>query len=134
MISSAQHRSDTVPNQFLSIEVMPVTAKTIWIKSIRNWLKLRADQILFVHSDSNYSTIVYMSANQTIEKVSTSRTLKHWQIQFETESLVRIHNRFVINKNRIVSIDRSQQSVLMEGDCTIPYARSKRTLIHQLAS
>lgn len=107
--------------------------KTIWIKSIRNWLKIDADQILFVHSDSNYSTIFYLSGNQTIEKVTTSRTLKHWHSKLETEYLIRIHNRFFINKNRIQSIDRSHQAVTLQGDFTIPYSRSKRMLVHQLA-
>lgn len=103
--------------------------KYYWIKCLRFWKKLTDDQILFMQSESNYSTIYYISQQQTIEKIVTSRTLKHWHCLFETSHLIRIHNRFVVNKNRILLINKMQHNVVMEGDRCIPYSRSRRSLL-----
>ena len=121
--------SDISKSAQLNMNACTVQPKTYWIKCLRLWQKITDDQILFMQSESNYSTIYYVSKQQTIEKIVTSRTLKHWHRLFETAHLIRIHNRFVVNSNRILSIDKMQHKVVLEGDRCVPYSRSRRSLL-----
>lgn len=127
------HRDITFPELSTNVQIkmnaVPERSKTYLIKCIRLWQRITDDQILFMQSESNYSTIYYISQQQTIEKIVTSRTLKHWHCLFDTSHLIRIHNRFVVNKNKILSIDKLQHRVVLEGDRCIPYSRSRKWLL-----
>ncbi len=103
------------------------TNSDVFVKSQRKKYLINSNQVLFIKSESNYSTIYFMSSK--LQKVFTSRTLKHWGIQFNSDQLIKVHNSYLINKSKIKAINRDSKTMLIEGGLEIPYSRGNRSLI-----
>ena len=102
----------------------------ISVKSFNKNYNINSNQILFIKSDSNYSTIFYMT-NQ-LQKVFTSRTLKHWHTKFDSDKLIKIHNSYLINKDKIMCINRSNKTVQIQEEIEIPYSRGCSKVVNAL--
>lgn len=102
----------------------------ISVTSFNKKYRINSSQILFIKSDSNYSTIFYMT--HQLQKVFTSRTLKHWHTKFDSDKLIKIHNSYLINKDKIMCINRSNKTVQIQEEIEIPYSRGCSKVVNAL--
>lgn len=84
---------------------------------------LNIDEIIFVESDGNYSTI-YMDNNH--KKVVTKK-LKEVNSILPDHLFFRIHNSFIINLNKIKEYIKTDGYVIMDSNHKIPVARQRKS-------
>jgi len=84
---------------------------------------LDIDDILFVESDGNYSTIV--TAKQ--QNIVITKKLKEVNAILPEHYFFRIHNSFIINLNKIKEFIKNEGYVIMESNHKIPVARQRRS-------
>jgi hypothetical protein len=89
-------------------------------------LTVRIDDFLFVKSDNNYTTFFFKKEDQ-VQKALLRASLKNVEKQLVGyEDIIRCHNSYMINKNKIESIKgnaRSLYLILEDYDEDIPISR-----------
>lgn len=84
---------------------------------------LNVDDIIFVESDGNYSTI-FLTNNQ---KIVVTKKLKEVNKILPDHLFFRIHNSFVINLNKIKEFIKTEGYVIMDSNHKIPVARLRKS-------
>ncbi|RSK39716.1 LytR/AlgR family response regulator transcription factor [Mangrovimonas spongiae] len=84
---------------------------------------LNTDDILYVESDGNYSTI-FLENNQ---KLVVTKKLKEMNATLPEDSFFRIHNSFIINLNKIKEFVKTDGYVVMTSNQQIPVARQRKS-------
>ena len=85
------------------------------------------EKIIFIKSDSNYSSI-YLNSGEIL---FTSKTLKDWQRKIDHSFFIRCHNSFLINRIHVERISL-KTSKLYIGKHEIPISRAcKKCLINK---
>ncbi|WP_408037166.1 LytR/AlgR family response regulator transcription factor [Tenacibaculum aestuarii] len=84
---------------------------------------LSEDEILFVESDGNYSTI-YTSGNK---KIVVTKKLKEIDSLLPEDHFFRIHNSYIINLNKIKEFLKSDGYVVLENNHKIPVSRQRKS-------
>ncbi|WP_066223412.1 LytR/AlgR family response regulator transcription factor [Formosa haliotis] len=82
-----------------------------------------ADDILFVESDGNYSTI-YLNENQ---KIVITKKLKDVNTILPEHFFFRIHNSYIVNLNKIKEYIKNDGYVVMQSNHKIPVARQRKS-------
>lgn len=93
---------------------------------------LNPDEILYIKSDSNYSTIFFYLSDHW--KLFTSRTLKYWGENLAGDMFVKVHNSYLINKTKIAAINKTKRVILMKEGSIIPYSRKNATKIDAMVA
>jgi DNA-binding LytR/AlgR family response regulator len=75
--------------------------------------------IIMIHALSNYSYIHTISMG----RIMTSKTLKYWSSHMESDTFLRVHASFLINKKFISEINKKQKCVVMENGLTAKISR-----------
>lgn len=97
--------------------------KKITINTDGKLLFLNIDEIIFVESDGNYSTL-FMEDGQ---KVLVTKKLKEVYALVPKDSFFRIHNSYVINLGKIKEFLKNEGYVVMETNHKIPVARQRKS-------
>ncbi len=97
--------------------------KKITINTDGKLLFLSSDEILYVESDGNYSTL-FLVDNQ---KIVLTKKLKEVNELLPVDSFFRIHNSFIININKIKEFLKTDGYVVLESNHKIPVSRQKRS-------
>ncbi|RAJ15022.1 LytR/AlgR family response regulator transcription factor [Olleya aquimaris] len=97
--------------------------KKVTINTDGKLLFLNIDDILFVESDGNYSTL-FMTDKQ---KILVTKKLKEINALLPEQSFFRIHNSFIINLSKIKEYIKNEGYVIMESNHKIPVARQRKT-------
>lgn len=84
---------------------------------------LNTDDIIFVESDGNYSTI-FLNNNQ---KIVVTKKLKQINEILPDHLFFRIHNSFVINLNKIKEFIKTEGYVVMDSNHKLPVARQRKS-------
>lgn len=84
---------------------------------------LSEDEILFVESDGNYSTI-HTSGNK---KIVVTKKLKEIDSLLPEDHFFRIHNSYIINLNKIKEFLKSDGYVVLENNHKIPVSRQRKS-------
>lgn len=84
---------------------------------------LDIDDILFVESDGNYSTIVTTKK----QNIVITKKLKEVNAILPEHYFFRIHNSFIINLNKISEFIKNEGYVIMESNHKIPVARQRKS-------
>ncbi|CAM1345808.1 LytR/AlgR family response regulator transcription factor [Tenacibaculum crassostreae] len=84
---------------------------------------LTEDEILFVESDGNYSTIHTSNG----KKIVVTKKLKEINSLLPEDHFFRIHNSFVINLNKIKEFLKSDGYVILEDNHKIPVSRQRKS-------
>ena len=106
---------DAVKNDITEIE--------IWGSGNQMRDFIHIDDIIFVQSDGNYSTI-YLKNNQ--KKVVTKK-LKDINNLLPENSFFRTHNSYIVNLNKIKEFLKNEGYLIMESNHKIPVARQRKT-------
>ena len=99
------------------------THQKITVNSDGKLIFIQIDDIIFVQSDGNYSTI-YLKNNQ--KKVVTKK-LKDINNLLPENSFFRTHNSYIVNLNKIKEFLKNEGYLIMESNHKIPVARQRKT-------
>lgn len=83
---------------------------------------LEEDDIIFVESDGNYSTI-FLEGNQ---KIVLTKKLKEVNELLPKNLFFRIHNSFIVNLNKVKEFIKNEGYVVMHSNHKIPVARQRK--------
>ncbi|MFC4722596.1 LytR/AlgR family response regulator transcription factor [Geojedonia litorea] len=97
--------------------------KKITINSDGKLIFLNVDDIVFVESDGNYSTIVLADG----QKMVITKKLKEVDVMLPEHYFFRIHNSFIVNLNKIKEFIKNEGYVIMETNKKIPVARQRKS-------
>lgn len=97
--------------------------KKITINTDGKLLFLNIEDIIFVESDGNYSTIFLIDG----QKVLVTKKLKEVNALLPEGDFFRIHNSFVINLSKIKEFLKTDGYVVMESNHKIPVARQRKS-------
>lgn len=97
--------------------------KKITINTDGKLIFLNIDDILFVESDGNYSTIVTSEG----QKIVITKKLKEVNELLPEHYFFRIHNSYIINLNKIKEFIKNEGYVIMESGQKIPVARQRKS-------
>ena len=97
--------------------------KKITIDTDGKLLFLDVDDLVYIASDGNYSTI-YLNDNK---KIVLTKKLKEVDAMLPEHYFFRIHNSYIINLNKIKAFIKNEGYVIMESDHKIPVARQRKS-------
>ncbi|WP_397363793.1 LytR/AlgR family response regulator transcription factor [Olleya sp. R77988] len=97
--------------------------KKITINTDGKLLFLNIEDILFVESDGNYSTLFLIDK----QKILVTKKLKEVNALLPDQSFFRIHNSFIINLSKIKEYIKNEGYVIMESNHKIPVARQRKS-------
>lgn len=81
-----------------------------------------ADDILYVKSEGNNSYIYF---DKTKKKL-INHNLKAVEDKLLNYPFARVHNSFIINLNKLIEFNKSEQYVILDYDVIIPVSRQKK--------
>ena len=93
------------------------TRREFFIKSGYEYIKVSAEDILFIQSDADYTELHLME-----KKYLSSEPLRYWTDALEAHQFVRIHKSYMVNTSKILKISGNQ--VVVEGDQVLPIGRA----------
>jgi len=97
--------------------------KKITINTDGKLLFLNIEDIIFVESDGNYSTLFLEDG----QKVLVTKKLKEVYALLPDDHFFRIHNSYVINLGKIKEFLKNEGYVVMESNQKIPVARQRKS-------
>lgn len=97
--------------------------KRITINTDGKLIFLDAEEIEYVESDGNYSTIVLDKA----QKIVLTKKLKEMMEILPENQFFRIHNSYIINLKKIKEFIKSEGYVVMASSFRIPVARQRKS-------
>ena len=97
--------------------------KRITINTDGKLLFLDIDDIIYVESDGNYSTI-YL---QNQKKIVVTKKLKEVDAILPEHHFFRIHNSYIINLGKIKAFIKNEGYVVMNSNHKIPVARKRKS-------
>ena len=97
--------------------------KRITINTDGKLLFLDVDDIIYIESDGNYSTLFL----QDQKKIVVTKKLKEVDAILPEHYFFRIHNSFIINLNKIKVFIKNEGYVIMDSDHKIPVARQRKS-------
>lgn len=97
--------------------------KKITINTDGKLLFLDVDDIVYVESDGNYSTLFL----QNQKKIVLTKKLKEVDALLPEHYFFRIHNSYIINLNKIKAFIKNDGYVIMDSDQKIPVARQRKS-------
>lgn len=97
--------------------------KRITINTDGKLLFLDVDDIVYVESDGNYSTLV-LNNNK---KIVVTKKLKEVDAILPEHYFFRIHNSYIINLNKIKAFIKNEGYVVMDSNHKIPVARQRKS-------
>lgn len=97
--------------------------KRITINTDGKLLFLDVDDIIYIESDGNYSTLFL----QNQKKIVVTKKLKEVNAILPEDYFFRIHNSYIINLNKIKAFIKNEGYVVMDSDHKIPVARQRKS-------
>jgi len=97
--------------------------KRITINTDGKLLFLDVDDIIYIESDGNYSTLFLKDQ----KKIVVTKKLKEVNAILPEHYFFRIHNSFIINLNKIKAFIKNEGYVIMDSDHKIPVARQRKS-------
>jgi len=97
--------------------------KKITINTDGKLLFLDVDDIVYIESDGNYSTLFL----QNQKKIVLTKKLKEVNAMLPEHYFFRIHNSYIINLNKIQAFIKNEGYVIMNSGQKIPVARQRKS-------
>ena len=91
--------------------------KEIFIKSGYEHLRIEISDILYIHSDSDYTEIVTAS-----KKYLSSDSLRYWEEKLADNKFIRVHKSYLVNVNQIRKLSGNQ--IYLSDTLRIPIGRA----------
>ena len=99
--------------------------KKIVLKNLEAIHVIDIEDIIYINSDSNYSTFVLKKDR----KIMVSKTLKFFDSKLKDSNFFRSHQSYLINLDYLLSFDKKNDTIVLKGDFTLPISQSKRKML-----
>ncbi|MFK7936835.1 MAG: LytR/AlgR family response regulator transcription factor [Saprospiraceae bacterium] len=93
------------------------TPDTIFIKSGYEHIKIVVDNIIHIHSDTDYTELHFAD-----KKLLTNEPLRHWLDTLNEQDFIRVHRSYIINLRQIEKIVGGQ--VYLSAGQVVPIGRA----------
>jgi DNA-binding LytR/AlgR family response regulator len=122
---SLLHAAKTNPKirKKISLETKSLFEDELFLKSGQQVDKVNISEILWVHSEGNYC--VFQTAQR---KYAMKISLKKILERFEPHGFIRVHQRYVVNIDRVSSVDLTKNTVLINEE-SLPIGRKFKPII-----
>ncbi|QWX83794.1 response regulator transcription factor [Cellulophaga sp. HaHaR_3_176] len=97
--------------------------KKIIINTDGKLVFLESNEIIYIESDGNYSTL-FLIDNQ---KIVLTKKLKEVNEMLPSKTFFRIHNSYIINLNKVKEFLKTDGYVILESNHKIPVSRQKKS-------
>lgn len=97
--------------------------KKITINTDGKLIFLKIEDIIFVESDGNYSTLVLADG----QRILVTKKLKEIHALLPDDYFFRVHNSYVINLGKIKEFLKNEGYIVMETNHKIPVARKRKS-------
>lgn len=87
---------------------------------------ININDLLYLKASSNYTEIYLVGG----EKLMASKTLKSFE-QILDHPMLRIHNSYMLNLNRVKKFDKSESSILLDSGKSIPVSKQRKRELFQ---
>jgi two-component system, LytTR family, response regulator len=124
-----EKRNHSYPNPQIELLVEQLISKKnnfsrIAIPTIEGLQFIRVEDIIYLEASSNYTHIFSTEKKKYI----VSRTLKDFEDMLPTETFLRIHNSYIINKNYVEKYIRGEGGqVVLSNNVTLDVAKRKKS-------
>ncbi|RYU94702.1 LytR/AlgR family response regulator transcription factor [Emticicia agri] len=118
-------------------KTIPETKAIISIRLIaeneKDTIEVNADDLFFIESSDNYSTVFYKKDN-TLQKEMLRSSLTRLESQINSPDIVRCHRSYVINLSKVEKVTGNAQGYkfhLQSLDLTVPVARKYSEIVER---
>jgi two-component system LytT family response regulator len=95
---------------------------------IKHYKKISSEDVLYCEADSNY-TIIHL---REAKKIIRSKTLSTVAAELQSTTLLRIHNKYLVNTQHISKISKDKRHVFLLNENIIPVARRRTGVLKTL--
>ncbi|GAB4132751.1 MAG: LytTR family DNA-binding domain-containing protein [Bacteroidia bacterium] len=130
-IQSREEISNKLRNLSSNLGAEHVGAKKIAVSSASDVKFIKADDIVRMEADSNY-TVIYKANG---DKIIASRTLKDFEeLLFDNPAFIRTHKKHLVNINYVVKFNKNEggELVLKDGSRIEVSRRKKQEVLEKL--
>ncbi len=93
------------------------TFRTTFIKSGHEHIRIRVEDIIYIHSDADYTEIHLPS-----KKYLSNEPLRYWMEALPQEEFIRIHKSYIVHLDKVEKVSGNQ--VYLPGGATLPIGRA----------
>lgn len=127
-IAKANNKTTPQPQEIDKEQLKTPVLQTFLIKSGYDLIKIKSDDIMYIHSDSDYTEVATKD-----KKIISSDSLKQW-LEKLTDNFLQTHKSYIVNSNYISKVSGNQVFIL-ESEQKIPIGRSfKERFIEKIKS
>jgi hypothetical protein len=97
-------------------------------------VEISSDDLLFIESSDNYSTVFYQKGN-TLQKELLRSSLTRLEGQVNLPNIVRCHRSYIVNLDKVEKVTGNAQGYklhLKSSELTVPVARKYSEIVEQL--
>lgn len=87
---------------------------------------LPIEDILYLSSDVNYTTIHYISENGEIKTITSTKNLGYYQYLLHNSGFMRIHQSYLVNGRHVRKILKASSKIFLEENIELPIARDRK--------
>lgn len=121
------------PQPTLSNEQTTTSLLKLIAENEKDTLKLSTQNLFYIESSDNYSTVVFLKDGQVFKELIRS-SLTRLEGQIKLETIVRCHRSFIVNLDKVVKVSGNAQGFklhLEEADFIVPVARKYSEIVDQ---
>ncbi len=122
------------PNETVKQEEKTITHIKLTAENEKDILELSSDNLFFIESSDNYSTVFYQKDN-TLQKELLRSSLTRLEGQINLPNIVRCHRSYIVNLNKVEKVTGNAQGYklhLKSLDLTVPVARKYSEIVERL--
>jgi len=122
------------PQETSTQETKATTAIKLIAENEKDILEILADDLFFIESSDNYSTVFYKTGN-TIQKEMLRSSLTRLESQINLPNIVRCHRSFIVNLDKVEKVTGNAQGYklhLKSPELSVPVARKYSEIVEQL--
>jgi hypothetical protein len=121
------------PNEAIPEERKTTTPIKLIAENEKDILQMNADDLFFIESSDNYSTVFYKK-NNTLQKELLRSSLTRLESQISSPNIVRCHRSYVVNLDKVEKVTGNAQGYklhLQSLDLTVPVARKYSEIVER---
>ena len=131
----AIHHAQTTDNQPINDIFLENKTVELIAENEKDSLKVSTQNLFYIESSDNYSTIFYENTNQKLQKELLRSSLTRLEGQISCGNIVRCHRSFIVNLDKVVKITGNAQGYklhLSSHELLVPVARKYSEIIERL--
>jgi len=122
------------PQEAPTQEIKTKTTIKLIAENEKDILEILADDLFFIESSDNYSTVFYKAGN-TIQKEMLRSSLTRLESQINLPNIVRCHRSYIVNLDKVEKVTGNAQGYklhLKSPELSVPVARKYSEIVEQL--